>query len=103
MCLDRVLVFIGKLSLNISHGFVSQLVAAFIFGVTGMAFHPHPGDFMFFAQAMQFLPKFLVLNRLTGSGHPAFFDPAMNPFCYPFYEVLRVGGQGHLIGLAEFF
>ena len=57
-----------------------------------MALDPFPGDLVFFAHLMEFLPDGLILDRLPLGIDPSFANPAFYPFRHPLDQILRIGG-----------
>jgi hypothetical protein len=54
-------------------GSACQLITAFIFRVTGVAFDPFPFDLMLTERGIQALPEIDIFNRFFVSGFPAAF------------------------------
>lgn len=83
----------GILALHLGHGFAAELVAAFVFGVSGVAFDPVPLDLMAGGGGVEGSPEVLVFHGLFGGSFPAVFLPAREPFGDAVADILRVGVQ----------
>lgn len=79
------------LFLKWAHALAGEFVGALVFGVTGVALHPVPVDFVFVAGGFERLPEIGVFDRLFGSGLPAVALPGMNPGRDAVLHVVAVG------------
>lgn len=83
-------------------GGVGEGVAAFVFGVAGVAFDPAPGDVVGGGGGVEALPEVGVLEgQVVGAGPAAGLPSAEPAFGHGIDEVAGVGVEGDLAGGGE--
>src|SRR5205807_6588324 len=82
-------------------GALSQLIAAVIVFVRGVAFGPDPYRLVLGDQPVQLLPEVAIHYRLSGRRNPVLSFPAVNPGRDAVFHILGVGYDFHLARLFE--
>lgn len=83
-------------------GGVGEGVAAFVFGVAGVAFDPEPGDVVGLGREVESFPEVSVLEVLVVGARPVARLPSAEPaFGHGVDEVAGVGGEGDFAGGGE--
>src|SRR5438309_596251 len=75
---------------------VGERVGALVLRLSGVSFHPMPGDTVSSGDPVKLLPQIDVFHRLLVSGAPAPAFPVGQPLTDALLDVLRVGVHRHL-------
>jgi len=87
--------------LRIHRGSAGQFVAAFVFRMPCVAFHPFPLDFMLAECRIKTLPEIDILHRFFVGCFPAPFFPVMDPLGDPLAHILAVRAQHNIAVLFQ--
>lgn len=95
--------FIGE-PWTVGDSLVGERVTTFVFGVSGVAFHPMPGNAVRCGGVFEAFPKVAVFHWLVCAVLPTFFAPGGKPaFGHGIDEILGIRMEFDVAGFLEFF